>query len=74
MKSKYQFLINGREIVGIKKIKNSKELIGYSQTIDDVYKNLEHFNPTKKGKKLIVLMIWKQMWNLMKIISSIVTE
>ena len=57
LKSKYQLLINGTEIVGIKKIKNSKELIGYSQTIDDVYKNLELYNPRKKRKKLIVLMI-----------------
>ena len=26
----------------------------YSQTIDDVYKNLEDYNPTKKRKALIV--------------------
>ena len=34
--SKYQFLINRREKVGIKKFKNPKSLIDYSQTMDDV--------------------------------------
>ena len=37
----YQLLINGREKVGIKKLRNQKALIDYSQTIDDVYRNLE---------------------------------
>ena len=35
--SKYQLLINGREKVGIKRLKNPKAFIDYSQTIDDVY-------------------------------------
>ena len=34
-------LIHGREKVDIKKLKNSKAFIDYSQTIDDVYENLE---------------------------------
>ena len=38
---KYQLLINGREKVGIKKLKNPKEFVDYSQTNDDVYENLE---------------------------------
>ena len=36
-----QLLINGREKVGIKKLKNSKALIDYTQTMYDVYENLE---------------------------------
>ena len=52
--SKYQLLINGREKVGIKTIKNSKAFIDYSQTIDDGYENLEDYNPTKKRRVLIV--------------------
>ena len=48
--SKYQLLINGREKVGVKKLKNRKALIDFSQTIDDVYENLENYNPTKKKK------------------------
>ena len=47
-------LINGREKVGIKKLKNPKALIDYSQTIGDAYKNFEDYNPTKKRTVLIV--------------------
>ena len=42
---KYQFLINGREIVRIEILKNPKPFIDYSQTIDDVYENLTLSNP-----------------------------
>ena len=52
--SKYQLFINGREKVGIKTLKNPKAFIDYSQTIDDVYENLEYYNPTKKRRKLIL--------------------
>ena len=52
--SKYQLLINGREKVGIENLKNPKAFIDYSQTIDDVYENLEDYNPTKKRRVLIV--------------------
>ena len=52
--SKYQLLIKGREKVGIETLKNSKAFIEYSQTIDDVYENLEGYNPTKKRRVLIV--------------------
>ena len=52
--SKCQLLINERGKVEIKELKNLKALIDYSGTIDDVYENLEDYNPTKKGKVLIV--------------------
>ena len=52
--SEYQLLINGREKVGIKNLKNPKAFIDYSHTIDDVYENLEDYNPTKKRGLLIV--------------------
>ena len=52
--SKNQLLINGRKKVGIEIVKNPKALIDYSQTIDDVYENLEDYNPTKKRRVLIV--------------------
>ena len=52
--SKYQLLINGIEKAGIKKLKNQKAFIDYSQTIDDVYESLEDYNPTKKRRVLIV--------------------
>ena len=38
----------------IKKLKNSKTFIDYSQTIDDVYENVEDYNPPNKKKVLIV--------------------
>ena len=53
-KLKYQLLINRREKVGIEHLKNKKAFIDYSQTIDDVYENLEDYNPTKKRRELIV--------------------
>ena len=52
--SRYQLLINGRERVGIKTLKNPKIFTNYWQTIDDVYENLEDYNPTKKRRVLIV--------------------
>ena len=52
--SKYQLLINGREKVGIKKLKNPKAFNECSQTIDDVYENLEDYNLTMERKVLIV--------------------
>ena len=52
--SKYQLLINGREKVGIEILKNPTASIDYSQTIDDVYENLENYNPTNKRRVIIV--------------------
>ena len=50
LKSKFQLHINVREKVEIKELKNTMAFIEYSQTIDDVYENLENYNPTKKEK------------------------
>ena len=47
--SKYQLLINERGKVRIKKLKNRKTFIYYSQAIDDDYENLENYNPTVKS-------------------------
>ena len=46
-------LIKGRAKVGIKKLKNLKEFIDYSQLIDDVNENLEDYNPSNERKVLI---------------------
>ena len=48
-------LINNRERVGIKKLKSPKEDVDFSRTVDDVDKNLEDDNPTKKRRLLILL-------------------
>ena len=45
--SKYQLVINGIEIAIVKQTINSRTLIYYSQTVDFVYENLEHYNTTK---------------------------
>ena len=39
----------------IKRLKNRKEFIDYLQTIDNVYENLEDYNPTKIRKVSLVL-------------------
>ena len=49
----YQLLINGREKLGTKKLKNPKAFIKHLQACDDVYENLENFNPTNERKVLI---------------------
>ena len=52
--SKYQLLIYRIQEVEIKKLKNPRAFIDYSQTIENVYENLEDYNPTKKTRLLIV--------------------
>ena len=42
--------INGKEKLEIENLKNPKAFIDYSQTIDNVYENLEDYNPAKKRK------------------------
>ena len=37
---------------GIENLKTSKTFIDYSETIDDVYENLEGYNPTTRRKVL----------------------
>ena len=54
LESKYQLLINGREKVRIKRLKNPKAFIDYSQTTNDVYEILEDYNPKKERWVLIV--------------------
>ena len=67
-------LVNGREKKGIKKLKKSKAFIDYSQTIDDVYENLEDYNPTQKERVLIVFDYMITDIKANKKLSSIVTE
>ena len=53
--AKYQFLINKRESAGLKHFNDSKAFIEYSNDMDNVFKNIEKYNPNKKRKILIVL-------------------
>ena len=51
---KYQFLIKRQEDVGIKNLNDLKAFTGHSNTIDDVYEDINEYNPARKRKVLIV--------------------
>ena len=48
---KYEHLINNRENAGIKHLNDSKAFIDYSNTMNDVYENIDHYNANRKRKK-----------------------
>ena len=52
-KPKYEFLIKKREDAGIKHLNTQKAFIEYSNTINDVYDNIDDYNPNRKRKILI---------------------
>ena len=45
--AKYQFLINKTESTWLKHFKDSKAFIEHSNNMDDIYKNIEEYNPNK---------------------------
>ena len=74
VKDLYQFSIKKRENIGLKHFNNPKAFIEYSNDMHDVYKNIDHYNPDKENKILIVFddMIADVINN--KKLNSIVTE
>ena len=72
--SKYQYLTNKTESVGINHFKDPKAFIEYSNDMHDVYKNIDDYNLDKENKILIVFddMIADMIHN--KKLNSIVTE
>ena len=52
--TKYQYLINKHEKVGVSHYDDPKAFIEYSNDMNDVYKNIEDYNPRKKRKVLTV--------------------
>ena len=50
--AKYQLLINKRESTGLKYLNDSKAFIELSNDMDDVYKNIEEYNLSKKTKNI----------------------
>ena len=54
MKKIYQYLINKCEKVGLIYFNDPKAFMEYSNDMQDVYKNIEDYNPIKKRKILIV--------------------
>ena len=51
--AKYQYLINKREKVGLNHFNDPKVYMEYSNDMQDVYKNMEDYNPIKKRKVFI---------------------
>ena len=51
---KYQYLINKREKVGLNHFNDPKTFMEYSNNMQDVYKNIEDYNPIRKRKVLII--------------------
>ena len=52
--AKYEHLIKNRENAGIKNLNDSKAFIECSDTMDDVYENINDYNPNRRRKILIV--------------------
>ena len=52
--SKYEHLIKNRENAEIKHLNDLKAFIDCSNTMNDVYENIDNYNPNRKRKILIV--------------------
>ena len=48
---KYEYLIKKSEYAGIKNINNPNAFIVCSNTMDDVYEGIDHYNPKRDEKK-----------------------
>ena len=51
---KYEYLIKKREDAGIKNVNNPNAFIVCSNTMDDVYEDIDNYNPKRNKKVLIV--------------------
>ena len=67
-------LVNKRESTGLKHLNDSKTFIEYSNDMDNIYENIEEYNPNKKRKILTVFddMIADILSN--KTLNSLATE
>ena len=70
---RYEYLIRNCENVGIKHLNDSKAFIECSNTMDDVYENINNYTPNRKRKILIVfddmisdIMINKKFQSIIK--------
>ena len=57
-KPKYEFLIKKREDAGTKHSSDSNAFIECSNTVDDVYKNVDDYNPNRER---IILIVFNDM-------------
>ena len=58
MKKKYKLLINKTESTGLKHLNDSKGFFEHSNDMPNIYKIIEEYNPNKKGKIWLFLVIW----------------
>ena len=74
MKINTNFYLKKRESIGLKHFNDPKVFIEYSNDMHDVYKIIDHYNPDKETKILIVFhdMIADMINN--KKLNSIITE
>ena len=62
---KYQVLIKKHENAGIKYLNNPNAFIECSNAMDDVYENINDYNPTREKKSKSFLMTWLQiLWQI----------
>lgn len=61
-KTKYQFLINKRKVLGLEEFNSYEVLIEYSNTDGDIL--IEEYNPDNELKMLIICL---QMFSIIKI-------
>ena len=52
--AKYQLLINWRKSAGLKHFNDSETFTEYPNDMDDIYKNIDEYNPNENWKILIV--------------------
>ena len=73
--AKYQLLINRRVNIDLKYLNDTKALnFEFSNNMDDIYENIEEYNPHKKPKILIVFNDMISDMLSIKKLNSIVTE
>ena len=51
---KYEYLIKNGENTGTKHLNNSKAFVDCSNTMDDIYENINYYIPNRRRKILIV--------------------
>ena len=64
--SKYQYLVNKTEGVGINHFNDPQAFSDYSNDMHDIYKNIDDYYPDKENKILIILIISLRIWIIIK--------
>ena len=53
LKRNFNFKLEKRKSAGLKRFYDSKDFTEYPNDMDDIYKNIERYNPNKKHEMLI---------------------